>query len=198
MKLTLKSNKVQVLYSFLNCMFPSFSRIRQQEYFQAAAMLGICSCVSCTLETCSLRIEGDVVALHWLRTHLEPNHSVCSFKKKKGRIMGSVMLFHTLRVPTFQQSCLFLLPFLGMCPSETVLLLSHMTNYLFPIPPSLHSSLCLLSPLSLSLLSQLSLSPKWFPCLFQTLTLCIINLSLCLPPPSFRLLPRLQDRFPQE
>lgn len=105
MKLTLKSNKVQVLYSFLNCMFPSFSRIRQQEYFQAAAMLGICSCVSCTLETCSLRIEGDVVALHWLRTHLEPNHSVCSFKKK-GRIMGSVMLFHTLRVPTFQQSCL--------------------------------------------------------------------------------------------
>lgn len=87
-------------------MFPSFSRIRQQEYFQAAAMLGICSCVSCTLETCSLRIEGDVVALHWLRTHLEPNHSVCSFKKKKGRIMGTVMLFHTLRVPTFQQSCL--------------------------------------------------------------------------------------------
>lgn len=100
--------KQQSSFFFLkNCTFPSFSRIREQEYFQAAAMLGICSCVSCTLETCSLRIEGDVVALHWLRTHLEPNHSVCSFKKKrKGIIMGSVMLFHTLRVPTFQQSCL--------------------------------------------------------------------------------------------
>lgn len=104
MKLTLKSNKVQVLYSFLNCMFPSFSRIRQQEYFQAAAMLGICSCVSCTLETCSLRIEGDVVALHWLRTHLEPNHSVCSFKKKRQNNGLSYALPYTLECQHFNKA----------------------------------------------------------------------------------------------
>lgn len=165
-------------------------------------MLGICSCVSCTLETCSLRIEGDVVALHWLRTHLEPNHSVCSFKKKrKGIIMGSVMLFHILRVPTFQQSCLSSCCHSSVCVPLRLFYFCLTWQIIFFLSLLLFIHLSASSPRSPSLPSLPSLSFLSLPNglhAFSKHSLSIINLSLCLPPPSFRLLPRLQDRFPQE
>lgn len=149
------------------------------------------------------RIEGGVIVLYWLRTHSGPNHSSLLIKTPSKRKNGPSHVlcdgkhthghFHTPQSANILTMSLFLLLLLGMFPSEMLLFLSDMTNYL---PPLLSLSSFLFLPPFCSLSS---LSHTVFAYSKPTISIIYLLLSRPVsPPPSSPLFPGLQDRFPQE